>query len=149
MKKKLKRQVTETSNRYRSGLEERIAKQLELLNVPFEYETIKIKYTKPLQDSTYTPDFIILKNGIFVEAKGQFQTSDRKKHRQIREQHGNKFDIRFVFSNPNQRIGKKSKTTYAMWCNRYNFKWAKGDIPKEWLKENGNKKRNKVASNSL
>jgi hypothetical protein len=126
-----------TSNKYRSGLEERIAKQLEELDIDFQYETLKIKYVKPSQPSTYTPDFI-LPNKIIIETKGQFVTSDRKKHRLIREQFGNKYDIRFVFSNPNQRIGKKSRTTYAMWCERYGFKWAKGEIPKQWL-QNGKK----------
>ena len=126
-----------TSNKYRSGLEERIAEQLEELDIDFQYETLKIKYVKPSQPATYTPDFI-LPNKTIIETKGQFVTSDRKKHRQIREQFGDKYDIRFVFSNPNQRIGKKSRTTYAMWCDRYGFKWAKGEIPKGWLK-NGTK----------
>ena len=126
-----------TSKKFRSGLEERVAQQLEDLDVDYEYETLKIKYVKPSQPSTYTPDFI-LPNGIIIESKGQFLTQDRKKHRLIREQHGDKFDIRFVFSNPNQRIGKKSKTTYAMWCTRYNFKWAKGEIPQEWIDEKAN-----------
>ena len=125
--------------KYRSGLEERIGKQLNDLGVDFEFETLKIKFVKPQQDSTYTPDFI-LPNGIIIESKGQFQTSDRKKHRIIREQFGDKYDIRFVFSNPNQKIGKKSKTTYAKWCDRYGFKWAKQEIPKEWIKENAKKR---------
>ena len=33
--------------RYRSGLEERVARQLQELGVEFEYETLKIRYTKP------------------------------------------------------------------------------------------------------
>ena len=123
-----------TSNKYRSGLEEKIAEQLEELDIDFQYETLKIKYVKPSTPATYTPDFI-LPNGILIEGKGQFVTSDRKKHRLIREQFGKKYDIRFVFSNPNQRIGKKSRTTYAMWGERYGVKWAKGEIPREWLKD--------------
>jgi len=123
--------------KFRSGLEERVAQQLKHEGISYEYETLKIKYVKPSQPSTYTPDFI-LKNNIIIETKGQFVTADRKKHRIIKEQHGDKYDIRFVFSNPNQRIGKKSKTTYAMWCDRYGFKWAKGEIPEEWLNEKKN-----------
>lgn len=121
-----------TFNKYRSGLEERVAKQLEDLSIKFHYESLKIRFVKPSQPSIYTPDFI-LPNGVIIETKGQFLTADRKKHRQIREQFGEKYDIRFVFSNPNQKIGKKSKTTYAMWCERYGFLYAKGEIPKEWL----------------
>ena len=64
-------------------------------------------------------DFI-LPNGIIIEAKGQFVSSDRSKHKLIKEQHPD-LDIRFVFSNSRTRIGKKSKTTYAMWCDRFGF----------------------------
>ncbi len=145
---KKKKRTRKTSNKYRSGLEERVAKQLEDLGVPFQYETLKIKFTRPSQDSTYTPDFI-LKNGVIVESKGQFVTSDRKKHRIIREQFGKRYDIRFVFSNPNQTIGKKSTTRYRDWCDRYGFKWAKSEIPKEWIKEKNVKKRNKIHSHTL
>ena len=73
-----------------------------------------------------------LSNGVIVETKGRFVTADRQKHKLIKEQHPTK-DIRFVFSNPNAKIGKKSTTTYAMWCDKHGFKFAKGFIPKEWL----------------
>ena len=61
-----KRLKKKTSSKYRSGLEERVAKQLEDLGVDFEYETLKIKFTRPSQASTYTPDFI-LPNKIIIE----------------------------------------------------------------------------------
>lgn len=127
--------------RYRSGLEERVARQLHELGVEFEYETLKIRYTKPAEETYYTPDFI-LPNNIIVETKGQFPTADRKKHKIIKQQFGDKYDIRFVFSNPNQRIGKKSKTTYAAWCERFGFQYAKEKIPLEWIKEKNAKKTN-------
>ena len=126
--------TTQPTSKFRSGLEERVAKQLEDLKVKYEYETETITYTKPEEKGRYTPDFI-LDNGIYVETKGQFVTSDRKKHKLIKKQFGNKFDIRFVFSNPNARIGKKSKTTYADWCERYGFKYAAKDIPQSWIDE--------------
>lgn len=126
-----------TTNNYRSGLEERVANQLDELGVKYEYETFKIYYTKPVENSTYTPDFI-LPNGIIIETKGQFVTSDRKKHKIIKKQFGDKYDIRFVFSNPNTRIGKKSRTTYGAWCEKFGFKYAKEKIPQEWIEENKN-----------
>jgi len=129
-----RRPTTQPTSKFRSGLEERVAKQLEDLKVKYEYETETITYTKPEEKGRYTPDFI-LDNGIYVETKGQFVTSDRKKHKLIKKQFGNKFDIRFVFSNPNARIGKKSKTTYADWCERYGFKYAAKDIPQSWIDE--------------
>ena len=131
---KRKQKLTQTS-KFRSGLEERIAKQLEDLGVSFDYETLTIHYTKPEEKGRYTPDFK-LPNGIIIEGKGQFVTSDRKKHKIIRKEFGDKYDIRFVFSNSKQKIGKKSKTTYADWCERYGFKYADKEIPKSWIKEN-------------
>tara|TARA_R110002012_G_scaffold42370_5_gene115302 strand:+ start:1706 stop:2092 length:387 start_codon:yes stop_codon:yes gene_type:complete len=121
-------------NKYRSGLEERVAKQLQDLKVLFQYETLKINYKKPEKIAYYRPDFI-LPNGIIIEAKGQFLSQDRKKHKLIREQHKDKYDIRFVFSNFNTRIGKKSQTTYAMWCEKFGFKFSNVTIPDSWINE--------------
>ena len=121
-------------NKYRSGLEERVAKQLNDLKVLFEYETLKINYKKPERLAYYRPDFI-LPNGIIIEAKGRFLTKDRKKHRLIKEQFGDKYDIRFVFSNSKDKIGSKSKTTYALWCEKLGFKYCDCEIPTAWIKE--------------
>jgi hypothetical protein len=118
--------------RFRSGLEERTAKYLKKLKVKFTYEKIKIRW-QDLRYRTYTPDFV-LANGIIIETKGRFITSDRQKHLMIKEQHPD-LDIRFVFSNPNSKLYKGSKTTYADWCNKHGFKWAKEEIPLEWIKE--------------
>lgn len=115
----------------RSGLESQVASQLDALGIKYSYESVKLGYEKPASLHHYTPDFI-LPNGLIIEAKGRFVTADRQKHKLIKEQHPDK-DIRFVFSNPNAKIGKKSKTTYAMWCEKYGFKFAKGLIPKGWL----------------
>ena len=92
---------------FRSGLEQDNAKHLEGYNVNYEYEKFKIKFTaKP---RTYTPDFR-LSNGIIIEAKGRFIPSDRTKHLLVKEQHP-ELDIRFVFSNSNQRLSKTSTQT--------------------------------------
>lgn len=97
------------------------------------YEQEKIKYVKPERTATYTPDFK-LPNGIFIETKGRFITADRQKHVLIADQHPH-LDIRFVFTNPNARISKTSATTYAMWCDKNGFKYAKGTIPDAWFTE--------------
>ena len=47
----------------------------------------------------------------------------------------NDHGLRFVFSNSKTRISKKSKTTYAMWCEKHGFKYADGFIRKGWIKE--------------
>ena len=118
---------------YRSGLEEAIAKQLADAGVTSAYEGYQIKYVIPASDHTYTPDFP-LPNGIIVESKGLFEPDDRQKHLLIKKQYPN-LDIRFVFSNPNQKLYKGSPTSYAKWCEKNGFLFAKKFIPVEWLKE--------------
>jgi len=133
--KRAKRQTT----LFRSGLEERLADQLTSLGVSYEYETLVVKYVRPEKTHRYTPDFI-LSNGIIIEGKGRFLTKDRQKHILVKQQNPD-LDIRFVFSNPKQRISKISKTTYAKWCITNGFLYAKQAIPKEWLKESRIKKK--------
>lgn len=118
---------------YRSGLEERIAEQLDKLGVEYQYEEVKLRYIKPASEHIYTPDFV-LPNGIIVETKGRFLMADRQKHILVRK-HNPTLDIRFVFSNSNARISKTSRTTYAAWCIKNNFKYADKTIPEEWLSE--------------
>jgi hypothetical protein len=116
---------------YRSGLEDRISKQLKALSVPVKYEEFKIKY-QVNEVRTYTPDFE-LPNGIIIESKGRFVVADRKKHLLIKKQHPD-LDIRFVFSNSRAKINKGSKTTYGMWCDKHGFLYADKLIPEEWIK---------------
>ena len=130
---------TKKTFKFRSGLEVRVAEQLEELGVDYDYEPYSIKYERPAQISKYTPDFLIIINGLLVETKGRFTSQERKKFKLLKEQHP-EIDLRFVFSNPNTRIGKKSKTTYGMWCERIGYPYAKELIPTKWLKENGKKK---------
>lgn len=139
-----KHRAAPTSNPYknikrqagkRSGLEVQIEDALlGVCSFRGEKQITPIEYTisKPRK---YHPDFL-LANGIYIEAKGWFKSSDRQKHLAIKYAHPH-LDIRFVFSNPNNKIGKKSNTTYAMWCERNGFKYAKGTVPPEWIKEPG------------
>ncbi|WP_100632569.1 MULTISPECIES: endodeoxyribonuclease [Pseudomonas] len=118
---------------FRSGLEEKIARELDAHGIEVQYETEQIRYVKPAREAKYTPDWI-LPNGIIVETKGRFVVEDRQKHLIIKEQHPG-LDVRFVFSNSRTRISKNSKTTYAMWCEKYGFLFADKSIPEAWLKE--------------
>jgi len=106
--------------------------------VHFVYEGMKIKFELPTQKKSYTPDFPI-NDRFIVEAKGAFNSADRKKHKLIREQHP-ELDIRFIFSNSKTKIGKKSLTTYGKWCELFKFKFhciqsTKIPFPQEWLNE--------------
>lgn len=132
---------------YRSGLEELISHQLIGAGVPVQYELFTMKYVIPERLARYTPDFI-LPNGIVIETKGRFVTEDRKKHKLIREQFPD-LDLRIVFSNPNTKIGKKSQTSYAMWCERLGIPFAKRLIPIEWIKENPDPRRIEAAKKIL
>lgn len=118
---------------FRSGLERAVAKALEDAGVKYSYETLVVRYTKPLKPSRYTPDFV-LPNGIIVECKGYFTSADRKKHLLVKEQHPD-LDVRFLFSNSRTKIGKKSSTTYGMWAEKHGFKYADKEIPASWLEE--------------
>jgi hypothetical protein len=121
------------SSGYRSGLEEKNAKYLEQAGVDVAYEEHEIIYTIPESTHKYTPD-IVLPNGIIVETKGIFSVDDRKKHQLIKKQYPN-LDIRFVFTNPNTKINKGSPTSYAKWCEKQGFLYAKGLIPATWIQE--------------
>jgi hypothetical protein len=118
---------------YRSGLEEKIAADLERAGHTVEFETFKIPFVQPVKPRTYTPDFP-LRNGVVVETKGRFLTEARQKHKLIKEQHPD-LDIRFVFSNSKTKLSKGSPTTYAMWCAKNGFQWADKAIPQSWLDE--------------
>lgn len=132
---------------FRSGLEEKIANQISQSGQTFAFEKFKIKWTKPESKHTYKPDFL-LKNGIIVETKGLFQTSDRQKMKRIKEMYP-ALDIRFVFSNAQARIAKKSKTTYAMWAEANGFGFAHRDIPLAWLNEPPEVSRIRAAKEAL
>jgi hypothetical protein len=118
---------------FRSGLEERIAEQLDKAGVEYTYEKLKLDYVKPASKHVYTPDFV-LSNGIIIETKGRFLLADRQKHILVKR-HNPTLDIRFVFSNSNARISKASTTTYAQWCIKNGFKYADKTIPEEWFSE--------------
>ena len=120
---------------------------MKVLGVRFVYEPFKIEY-RVEETKRYTPDIVLLDNGIVVETKGRFVTSDRKKHKLIQAQHPD-LDLRFVFSNPNNRISKTSKTTYALWCQSHGFKYAAKTIPQEWIDEAVNPKSLRVITRLL
>lgn len=108
---------------------------LQQAGVKFEYEPKdkKIRYTKPSTSHLYLPDYI-LDNQIHLELKGIFSPTDRKKHLLIKEQYP-KIDVRLVFQEPNKKLSKKSKTTYAKWCEKNGIKWGTLDMIVKWAKE--------------
>jgi len=122
---------------YRSGLEFKVQKDLQSKGVVAKYEPLKIEW-EDLSYRKYTPDFL-LPNGIIIETKGLFTAQDRRKHLLIKKQHPD-LDIRFVFESIKRKLSKKSKTTYADWCNRYGFLYHLKLIPDKWIDEDGSSK---------
>lgn len=123
---------------YRSQFEADVAQDMEVKGHSYEFETTKVPYIKPAQGHRYLIDFV-LPNGITIEAKGEFTPADRKKHLLIKEQWPD-LDLRFVFGNPGRKLSKKSKTTYAAWCEKHGFPYAKKTVPEKWLKEKVNRR---------
>lgn len=130
--------IRRTPESWRSGLEEVNADLLRSHGISFTYEQRKLKYLPEVKFRTYTPDFEFTSRSgkrIIVETKGYWTTTDRQKMLAVVKQHPD-LDIRMVFQNPNAKIRKGSKTTYADWCQKFlGIPWAAKTIPIAWLEE--------------
>lgn len=100
---------------YKSGLEEKFQKATTDLGFTLPYEMDRIKYVIPASKHTYTPDFTVTEN-VYVETKGLWTGSDRKKAVLIKEQHPH-IHILYVFYR-DQKLSKKSSTTYLAWASK-------------------------------
>ena len=115
--------------KFRSNLEKNIADLLTGLGVSYEYESEKLGYTI---EHNYTPDFV-LPNYTYLEAKGYWAPEDRRKILAVKKSNPD-VDIRMVFQSPYNTISKKSKTTYAQWCENLGIPWTSyHNIPIDWL----------------
>ena len=123
---------------YKSGLELTVSEQIKSTEYPLNYETETLNYIVPERKAKYTPDFVFVKkNGsfMFIETKGRWTSADRLKMKHVLASNPG-IDIRMVFQNPNQRLTKTSKTTYAEFALKLGIQHvAKKDIPAEWLSE--------------
>jgi len=147
---------------HRSGLEDKIAAWLDLRNIKYGFESIKLAYiglscphcNETITNNIYTPDFIFerKKGRLIIESKGRFTVEDRKKMIKVKEQNP-KEDIRFVFQydsyltkvgktkegkrKPKEETAKKPK--YSDWCKKNGFQYhifsLETPIPLSWLKE--------------
>ena len=117
------------TSKFRSKLEERVAILLEELGVTYEYESTRVPYT--IQHHYY-PDFV-LPNYTYLETKGYWDAADRRKILAVKKDNPD-IDIRMIFQAPFNTISKRSKTTYAQWCERHGIPWcAFHTIPLDWL----------------
>ena len=137
----------------RSGLERRIAKELDDACMSYEYEKYSYEYDEPLRKNRakcadcgsnnllrtgwYTPDFF-LDNGCIIETKGRFTAADRRKMLAIKIEHPD-LDIKMLFMRDN-KISRKSTTKYSDWCEQHGYDYAiedrkNGSLKEEWLHE--------------
>ena len=114
---------------FRSRLEEKVADLLVELGVKYEYESTKIPY---VIHHNYTPDFL-LPSGVYLECKGYWDPDDRRKIKAVKTLNPD-MDLRMVFQSPFNTISKKSKTTYAQYCEKLGIPWTSyANIPIDWL----------------
>ena len=119
-----------TTSKFRSGLEKQVADLLSNLGIDYEYETTKVSY---YIEHNCTPDFVLPNKHVVLECKGYWDAKDRRKIKNVKKQNPD-LDLRMVFQSPYNKISKKSKTTYAQWCDKHNIPWTHfHDIPLEWL----------------
>lgn len=131
----------------RSKFEKSIATYLRSRKVPYEYEAYQFPYTEPLRKNRskcsacgstdlvrmgwYTPDFWLPNSGLFIETKGRFTAADRRKMLAvIKENPDDRFVMLFMRDN---KIHKRSKTTYTEWCEANDVECAVGEPKEEWL----------------
>ena len=128
--KKAYAKLKESKNiKFRSKLEEKVADLLEGLGVSYEYESEKLSYTI---EHNYTPDFV-LPNYTYLETKGYWDAADRRKILAVKKANP-QIDLRMIFQSPYNTISKKSKTTYAKWCEKHDIPWTSyHNIPLDWL----------------
>ena len=121
--------MTKKTKTFRSKLEQSVASVLDQVGAKYEYESCKVAYTI---QHLYNPDFVLV-NGVMLETKGYWDAEDRRKIKAVMRDNPD-IDLRMVFQAPYNKISKKSKTTYAQWCEKHGIKWAAAHaIPIDWL----------------
>jgi hypothetical protein len=115
---------------FKSKLEEKVWSVLKKHYPSVKYEPSKYKFVQPAIERTYIPDFKTGKTSVYLEAKGKLDLNTRKKMIWFRDSNPT-IRIIFLFQNPDNKITKRSKTTYGMWATDNGFEWL--DFRKDWL----------------
>jgi len=127
---------------YRSVFELRVNTWMKDEGLDIPYEPAKIEYVVPASNHKYTPDWMV--GDVVYEGKGYFAAADRKKMLHIIESNPG-LTVRMIFQNAQAKINKRSKTSYADWCDKFGIAWADFNRDKEklleWLKPKGKRKK--------
>ena len=119
---------------HRSNLETQVEEALKSQGLSPQYETDKFGY---VLHRKYTPDFSLVdRNGqkFYIEVKGWWEPSSRSKFLAVILNNPT-LPIFVALQRPLQTLSKKSKTTYAAWCNRYGIAWCPTPIPEEFMNQ--------------
>ena len=114
--------------KFKSQLEQKIAKKLGKAG---SYEFTTLNYLLPKR---YIPDFhVTTKTGqqYYLEVKGYFRYEDQQKMKYVKISHPD-LDIRMFFPVDGKVQGSKMRC--SDWCVKYNYPFAVGSIPRDWLK---------------
>jgi len=119
------------SPKYRSGLERLTASLLKQKGLIHKHEATTLKYVKPASRHRYLVDFDL--SGIsstvpliYLETKGRLTSQDRAKMRLVTEQHPT-VPLVMLFSRPENKINKGSKTSYSAWADANGIRWCSLD----------------------
>jgi hypothetical protein len=139
--------VTKSGLVVRSGLEIKVAEQLEDEGVKFEYEPRTFEWEdkqsrarclecgskEVYQRRKYLVDFAVGPSS-YIETKGRLTSGDRKLLKGVRECNPD-IDLRLIFDRDN-KLSKQSKTRYSEWAAQFGFAYAIGGrVPPNWIKE--------------
>lgn len=107
----------------RNKFEKDIFRQLKKAKVTFSYEGLRIPYVIA---GHYIPDFIISTptGRVYVETKGYLRPEHKRKLIAVKR-YNPQIDLRLLFY--------AERKQYVRWAERNGFRWAVGEIPKEWL----------------
>jgi hypothetical protein len=131
---------------WRSGFEKDIRHALERQTIAYKYEPTDFQLsvpgsprqfcdncggTKVSRRTTYTPDFYLVFENVYVEAKGKLDARAKRALKAMKEQHPNVV-VKVLLQKDNWTTRKHTER-YSGWLTRHGYVWAVGnEIPKEW-----------------
>lgn len=129
----------------RSNFEREIAKWLTDRGIRYQYESDSfVYYKRPYKPKcldcgstnvasvrVYTPDFYLPDYGFWIEAKGKFGQTDRKKMSLVKRDNPD-LDVRIVFMTDN-KMGRGGTKRYSDWAEEQGFQYSIGEPDDEWF----------------
>ncbi len=112
---------------HRSKLEDQVEKALATQGFSPSYEVDKFNY---VLHKKYTPDFKV--GDVYIEVKGWWPPAERSKFLAV-VMNNPGLPIFVALQRPQMTLSKKSKTTYAQWCQKYGIAWSPIPIPQDFM----------------